>query len=84
MPKGARPLTELLNERERWRAEVGKTFVAARGASGQSQEAFAEALGISQPYLSQIETGSRTPSDATLQRLMSITEGARHGDEDPQ
>ena len=82
VPEGARSLSELLEQREQWKAEVGRTFSSTRSARGQSQSAFAAALDISQPYLSQIESGDRTPSDETLRKLMSLTEGARDGNED--
>lgn len=81
MPKGARSLSELLEQREEWKRSVGQTVSVLRRASGQSQEAFAAALDISQPYLSQIESGSRTPSDETLRKLQDYVEGEDRGED---
>jgi ribosome-binding protein aMBF1 (putative translation factor) len=76
MPKQARVLTELLEEREEWRKDVSNFFVATRSVAGMSQSGFAEELDISQPYLSQIERGERTPSSETLGKLRSFVEGS--------
>lgn len=82
-PKDARDLSDLLQEREefegRWKEAVADAFIANRSASGQTQSEFAWELEISQPYLSQIESGSRTPSEKTLRKLRAFTEGARRG-----
>ena len=82
VPEGARSLTELLEAREQWKAEVGRTFASVRSARGQSQSAFAGDLGVTQAYVSQIESGDRTPSEETLRKLQSLTEGARSGNQD--
>lgn len=83
MPQQAKKLTELLEEREQWKHEVGTFFREVRVAHfNTSQAYFATALDISQPYLSQIENGVRTPSSETLNSLRSIVEGAASGDED--
>ena len=79
MPKGARSLSDLLEQRQEWRREVGQTVSVLRRASGQSQKEFAASLDISQPYLSQIESGSRTPSDETLRKLQNEFEGEADG-----
>lgn len=54
-------------------------FYVARNVMGMNQTEFASTLDISQPYLSQIESGHRTPSLETLQKLRSITEGVANG-----
>ena len=48
---------------------LGLYIAQHRDALGLSQKALADAVGISRPYLTQIENGSRKPSDDTLQRL---------------
>lgn len=82
MPKHARLLRELLEEKEAWRSEVQNMFVAVRTDADMSQNAFASTIGISQPYLNQIEHGQRTPSSETLSKLRSYVEGESHGDQD--
>lgn len=81
-PEGARSLSELLDDREQWKKEVGRAALVARTSSGQSQADVAEELDITQPYLSLIENGHRTPSDRVLEALRNLTEGARNGDSD--
>lgn len=76
MPEQARKLTELLEEKQEWNKEVGQLFRSARmNYFSTSQTQFADALDISQGYLSQIENGVRTPSSATLNALQAIVEG---------
>lgn len=81
IPEQARKLTELLEEKKAWNREVGQLFRATRkDYFATSQEQFANNLGISQGYLSQIESGVRTPSSDTLYKLQSIVEGESSGD----
>jgi ribosome-binding protein aMBF1 (putative translation factor) len=82
VPKGARSISDLLQQQETWKREVGRTFAAVRSARGQTQSGFADELGITQAYVSQIESGDRTPSEETLRKLQALTEGARSGDQD--
>ena len=79
MPQHARKLTELLEEKQEWNKNVSALFVQTRSAASVSQDSFAGVLGISQPYLSQIENGVRTPSSETLSRLHSFVEGEDDG-----
>jgi ribosome-binding protein aMBF1 (putative translation factor) len=88
MPKGARSLSELLEQREEqlaqeqeWRREVGRTFTAVRSSRGQTQTDFAAELEVTQAYVSQIESGDRTPSEETLRKLQGLTEGDRRGED---
>lgn len=78
-PKNAKSLTDLLKQQEQWKQEVSSFFVATRAASNLSQSSFAATLSISQPYLSQIERGERTPSSGTLSKLRSFVEGEEDG-----
>jgi len=48
---------------------LGLYIAQHRDALGLTQKGLADAVGISRPYLTQIENGSRKPSDDTLQRL---------------
>lgn len=68
-----KPLSELLEghleEREKLRRRQADELKAARLDSGLSQEKFAAFAGISQPYLSQVENGSRTISTPTLETM---------------
>jgi DNA-binding XRE family transcriptional regulator len=49
----------------------GATIRQTRQERGWSQEALAHALGISVPYLSQIETGKRVPSPKLTRKLVT-------------
>lgn len=46
-------------------------FRAARGRLGMTQKQFAEALGVAQAQVSQIETGKREPS-RTVDKLVAV------------
>jgi len=48
---------------------LGLYIAQHREAKGISQKSLAGAVGISRPYLTQIENGTRTPSDQVLQQL---------------
>ncbi len=48
----------------------GQYLGQRRSQLGLSQKAVAEAVGISRPYLTQIENGTRTPGDDTTARLL--------------
>lgn len=80
MPKHAKLLRDLLDEKDRWRASASSYFIAVRTDAAMNQKDFAASLDISPPYLNQIEHGHRTPSSETLNRLLSFTEGATSGD----
>ena len=67
-----RPLDELLAaaaNAEAARKQVGRAVKGLRSATGMNQMTFASATGISQSYLSQIETGERTPSSSTINKI---------------
>lgn len=49
---------------------LGLYIAQHREANGISQKRLADAVGISRPYLTQIENGSRTPSDEVFERLL--------------
>ena len=51
---------------------IGKTIASRRGQAGLSQEAVAEALGISREAVSRIETGAAVPSVVRLAQLAEI------------
>jgi ribosome-binding protein aMBF1 (putative translation factor) len=89
MPHQARALSELLsqkqeleNQQQQWSSSASQLFVATRLASGMSGNSFAASIGISQPYLFQIEHGQRTPSPETLDKLRSFVEGDSVGHQD--
>lgn len=77
-----RPLDELLaaaeeaaalkRQHEEARRKVGQQVKSFRRARGLSQDAFANQLGRSQSYLSQVENGERTPSPSTLDALIEL------------
>ena len=48
---------------------LGEKVRLARQQSGMTTQALAEKTGISQPYISEIENGHKTPSTRTLIRL---------------
>ena len=49
--------------------QIGQLIRDARASRGLSQDALAERAGISQPSLSQIETGDTTPRLETLDAI---------------
>lgn len=51
------------------RVLVGKNVRRARSASGLTQEQLAEASGLSQQYISGVESGRRNPTVVTLWEL---------------
>jgi transcriptional regulator with XRE-family HTH domain len=60
-------------ERRRKRLEGPHPLRLWREHHRLSQQAFADACRLSQPMLSQIETGHRVPLNAILERLMDYT-----------
>jgi transcriptional regulator with XRE-family HTH domain len=60
-------------ERRRKRLEGPHPLRLWREHHQLSQQAFAEACQISQPMVSQIESGYRVPLDSTLERLLDYT-----------
>jgi transcriptional regulator with XRE-family HTH domain len=57
---------------ERRSASLGEFIRAQRELSEVSMRHFAEMVGISNPYLSQIERGLRAPSEAVLQSIADV------------
>ncbi len=64
----------------RWRADPGETIPADVGENkikvwrmhrGLTQQALAEACGVSKPYVSQLEANTRLASQAVLRKLAS-------------
>lgn len=49
----------------------GLTVARCREERGLSQAALAREVGISRPYLTQIENGARLPSDTTAMKIMA-------------
>lgn len=49
--------------------EVGSAIARRREAKGWTQAQLAEAAGLSQPYVSQVEAGTREPSLVVLRDL---------------
>lgn len=49
--------------------EIGNTILKMRKTRGISQQDAAEALGITQSYLSLLECGKKTPSISLLERV---------------
>lgn len=49
--------------------DISRIVVARRAILGLSRRAVAEAAGISYPYISEIEKGTKDPSGATLRGL---------------
>lgn len=55
------------------RAAFGQFIARHREQRGLTQAALAEAVGISRPYLAQIEGGKRLPSDEVTERLLILS-----------
>lgn len=51
---------------------IGNRVKSARNALGLTQAEFATLVGISQPYLGQIEAGDKVPSATVLQRMAKV------------
>jgi DNA-binding XRE family transcriptional regulator len=54
--------------------EVGRTIRQLRKKNGLSMAALAERAGLSQPFISQLESGAHTPSLMTLYRVSAALE----------
>ena len=50
-------------------AGIGRAVARLREAKGWSQQQLAEAAGLSQPYVSKVESGAREPSLVVVQAL---------------
>lgn len=86
MPHHAKQLTDLLKEQEILSKTHSAFVISAssflrefRDETGITQGEISRATGISQPYLSQIENGERTPSSETLGKLFSYVKGESSG-----
>ena len=62
----AETATNLESQAQAARLQVGHAVKGLRSATGMTQSNFAASMGVSQSYLSQIETGERTPSSSTI------------------
>jgi transcriptional regulator with XRE-family HTH domain len=81
-PITPRPLLELLGlaeQRERWNQEVGETLRRARMDAGLSQEQLADAIEVSQAYISQVEHGKGV-STGQLRLFAGALEEAAEGE----
>jgi transcriptional regulator with XRE-family HTH domain len=66
--------------------EVGRTIRRLRQETGWSMSALAERAGLSQPFISQLESGAHTPSLQTLYRVaaaLDVAPGDLFGDARP-
>ncbi len=52
-------------------SEIGMIFALKREKLGISQGALAKTIGVSRPYISQIEQGSKKPGDQTVMKIMA-------------
>jgi transcriptional regulator with XRE-family HTH domain len=52
--------------------EIGRELRAARNASTYTMREFAQAVGISKPYLILLENGQRAPSIVVADRLIAV------------
>lgn len=74
-----RPLREVIaqidtlaKKRQEWKTNASNTFGTARASLSMSQGEFARALGVSQAYVSLVESGERTPSTKSLTTLEEL------------
>jgi len=58
---------------------VSRNFARLRRQKGFTQETFAEAAGVTQQYVSDLERGLRNPTIVTLYHL-ALALGVSHGD----
>jgi ribosome-binding protein aMBF1 (putative translation factor) len=85
-PQDSRPLTDLLaleealKRYEETRREVEKlsqrAFQSVRAATGMSQQGLADGLHKTQSYVSQVESGKRTPGMDSLSTFINFTQEA--------
>jgi len=57
---------------------IGERIRRARMAAGLQGKALSESVGISRPYLTQIEKGLRTPASELLTRLANVLQVTPH------
>lgn len=77
-----RPLIEFLElqvEQTARKQEIGEQIKFARLARGQTQSETAAAIGVTQAYLSQVESGDRTPSLETMNSIVNYFGGETGG-----
>lgn len=60
---------------EKFRVKVAESLRRARREAGFSQKRLAEALGVTPPYISQLENGHSIPSVTLCRSILSILEG---------
>ena len=60
------------------RSDWGEALRMFRSRNGFKQEAAASLLGVSQAYISRVENGTVTPSDALVQRLKILSRQPEH------
>jgi transcriptional regulator with XRE-family HTH domain len=80
-PQSLRDFLAARAEVERLKPEIGPTIRLLRQSKGMTQAAAATNAGVSQAYLSQVESGETTPSSGTLERLIEVMdEGSASGE----
>ena len=72
--------------REERRKHLGSQIKAMRKELGQTQAVASAGIGVTQAYLSQVESGSRTPSIETMNSIVNYfsTTGGAHGTDQDQ
>jgi DNA-binding transcriptional regulator YiaG len=65
----AQTATQLESDALAARKQIGQAVKGLRSTTGMNQTMFAASMGVSQSYLSQIETGERTPSSSTINMI---------------
>jgi transcriptional regulator with XRE-family HTH domain len=65
-------MLELESDPVETRTYAGQCIYEHRIAAGQTVQSVATALGLSQPYITQIETGRRTAPPETLKKIADV------------
>lgn len=80
----ADPATRAAYEEIKPRYELARKMIALRAAAGLSQRDLAKRVGVSQPVIARLESGSISPRWETIEKIVEATGGevifkARHG-----
>lgn len=76
---------ELQIEQEARKKEIGTQIRQMRNSIGETQSAAASGIGVTQAYLSHIESGNKTPSQETMISIVNyFTERSQDGPDEDQ
>ena len=77
-----RDLLEAQKEVDRLKKQLGSSLRSARLANGMTQAQVASSAGVTQAYVSMVESGDKTPSSDSLERFIEVLEGSSSGQDE--